>query len=256
MSNSLPRIIAALQIPPFRNGPRWSNAWYEDYVLENTRVFVENGVQSIKLQDETREPGPATPETVARTTALALAIRRNYPDVTLGIIVQAHDAESPLAIAAAVDAAFIRLKVFVGASMTSEGIREALALQAVDFRAAIGRTDIHLMTDVHDRTSVPMVPVEQPFAARWAQSLGADEVVITGSSFSDTLERVAAVRAAGVRVPIVIGGGVDSGNVRDALKAADHIVVSSALRKRGAKEDDIVQWDAAAVAAFMEAAAE
>src|SRR5687767_10532662 len=110
----LPRVIAALQMPPFRDGPVRSAAWYEDYLLANLRVFVESGIEAVKLQDETRDPGPASAETIARMSALAHACRREYPALTLGVIVQAHDPRAALSVAAAVDAHFVRLKVFAG----------------------------------------------------------------------------------------------------------------------------------------------
>lgn len=52
------RIIGALQVPAFGHGLARSMGWYENFVLSNARVFVENGISAIKLQDETVEPGP------------------------------------------------------------------------------------------------------------------------------------------------------------------------------------------------------
>jgi len=249
----LPPVIAALQFPPFRGGTRHSMAWYEDFLLQNAAVFVEGGIKAIKIQDETRETGMATQQTVARMAALGRLFRKTYPDIALGIIVQAHDAISPLAIADAADADFVRLKVFVGASLNAEGLREALSVAATDFRAAIARSDIRILADVHDRTSHPLVPVANEMAALWAQNMGADGLVLTGASFADSLNRVETAKTAGVRRPIFIGGGIDAGNIGAALSVADGVVVSSSLLLKSVDPKSLTLWDRLAVEQLMAA---
>lgn len=250
----VPPVIAALQLPPFKGGATRSFGWYEDFLLSNARIFVEAGITAIKVQDETREEGPVAMQTVARMAALGRSFRKEFPQVGLGIIVQAHDAVGPLAIADACDADFVRLKVFVGAAVNAEGLRNALNIPATQYRAAIGRSDIALYADVHDRTCVPLAGMAPETAAVWAQSLGADAVILTGSGFDDTLSRIAAARKAGVVRPILIGGGVTTDNVGAALAAADGVIVSTALLRDGATPDDFALWDREKVLRLMEAA--
>ena len=52
-------MIAALHLPDLVAAGRRSMAWLEDYVLTNARVFGEAGIPTVKLQDQTRETGPA-----------------------------------------------------------------------------------------------------------------------------------------------------------------------------------------------------
>lgn len=247
-------VIAALQLPPFEGDRRRSIAWYEDFLLSNTRIFAEGGIKAVKIQDETREAGAATPQTVARMSALGRAFRKEYPDMQLGIIVQAHDAIAPLAIADAADAHFVRLKIFVGAAVNAEGMRNALSVAATRYRSDIARPDIKIYADVHDRTCTPLTPVSNETAALWAQSMGADSIIITGSSFEDTLSRIGAARSAGVKRPILIGGGVSADNVAKALEAADAVIVSTSLLRDGAAHDDFNLWDKDKVLRLMEAA--
>lgn len=248
-------VIAALQFPPFRGGTVKPMSWYEDFLLANAAVFVEAGIRAVKIQDETRATGAAQARTLARMSALGRLFRRTYPDVSLGIIVQAHDAVAPLAIADAADADFVRLKVFVGAAVNAEGVRHALSVEATDFRAAIGRPDIAILADVHDRTSHPLVPVTNETAALWAQNMGADALVLTGSSFSDSLGRVEAARQAGVKRPILIGGGIDAGNIATALSTANGVVVSSSLLLKDVSDESLLRWDRGAVDRLLDAAA-
>ena len=248
-------IIAALQLPPFRVGATRPMSWYEDFLLSNARIFVEAGITSIKVQDETREEGAASVRTVARMAALGRAFRQEFPAISLGIIVQAHDAVGPLAIADACGADFVRLKVFVGAAVNAEGMRNALNVQATQYRDQIGRPDIRIYADVHDRTCVPLAGMPQDMAAVWAQQLGADGIILTGANFADTLGRIAAARAAGVVKPVLIGGGVTADNIGSALAAADGVIVSTALLRDGAAADDFAMWDREKVLRLVEAAA-
>ncbi|MDF2797300.1 MAG: btpA family protein [Devosia sp.] len=238
-----------------RVGARRSMGWYEDFLFSNAAIFVEAGIRSIKVQDETREDGAAAIETVARMSALGRAFRAQFPQTELGIIIQAHDGQAPLAIADAAGASFVRLKVFVGAALNAEGLRNGLSVSATNFRESLGRPDIRIYADVHDRTAHPLAPVPNDTAALWAQSMGADALVITGSSFEDSLQRVASARTAGVKRPIIIGGGVNTGNVRQALEYADAVVVSTALQRDGAALDDMALWDRDKVLRFVAAAA-
>lgn len=247
-------IIAALHLPDFALNRHLSVSWYEDYALANARVFADAGIPWVKLQDQTKTGGAAAPETLALMASIARLIRREYPKLGLGIIIEAHDPTAALSVAHASGADFVRLKVFVGGAMTAQGPRTGLGAEAVAHRAALRRPEIALLADVHDRTAIPMSGETQPFAAEWAVKTGADGLVITGGSFSDTLTRIDAVRAAGIKRPILIGGGVTAGNVADALGASDGVVVSSALMRRETDAKDLVRWDIDMCRRFMDAA--
>jgi uncharacterized protein len=246
-------VIAALQLPPFGHAAR-PMAWYEDYLVTNARIFASAGITALKIQDETRQAADALPRTVARMSALVRVLRAEIPGLRLGIIVQAHDAVAPLAIADAVGAEFVRLKVFVGAAVNAEGVRQALSPVAMEYRAAIDRPDIAIYSDVHDRTAVPAAPVPHEMAAAWAQNMGANALVITGADFADTLARIAAARGNGVICPVLIGGGVTEVNVEAALGAADSVIVSTALLRKGAGPEDLARWDAGLTERFVVAA--
>lgn len=252
--DAAPLVIAALHLPDFARNRHRSTAWLEDYALTNARVFAEAGVPWIKVQDQTRTDGPAAADTLALMAAITRVIRAEFPELGLGIIIEAHDPRAALSVAHAAGAGFVRLKVFVGGAMTAGGPRHALAPQAVSHRAALGREDIAILADVHDRTAVPLSSESQPFAAEWAAKSGADGLVITGGSFDDTLARIAAVRAHGVKRPILIGGGVTAANVGQALRAGQGVVVSTALMRKGAGADDLLLWDADLCHRFMDAA--
>jgi predicted TIM-barrel enzyme len=133
-------------------------------------------------------------------------------------------------------------------------VRQGIGAQAMAYRHSIGRDDIALLADVHDRTAVSLTAEAPEFAAEWAQKTGADGLIITGADFRDSLERIGRARAAGIKRPILLGGSVTGANVREALDAADGVIVSTALMRKDACPTDVLKWDADAARRFMDAA--
>lgn len=258
VSSSLPSrvdrtIIAALHLPDLAVARDTSMAYLEDYVLANAAVFAKAGVPSLMLQDQTRQSGPAAPSTVALMAALGRLVRQNFPALDLGIIIQAHDAVAPLAVAHAAGASYVRLKVFVAAAMTMEGAKSALAIDARSYRHDLRRDDIALFADVFDRTSVPMIDVLPEEAAQAAVRLGADALILTGTTFADSLERVRKAKSVGVQRPVYLGGSVTVANVAQALAVADGAIVSTSLMRDDAAPTELVRWDGDKTSRFMDA---
>ena len=148
----------------------------------------------------------------------------------------------------------MRLKVFVGSVSGAEGPKHGLGVAARAYREQTSATDVAILADVHDRTTLPIDGSTLEQTAQWADSMGADSLVITGSSFADSLARIKAVRAAGVRKPVILGGGVTVDNVGEALRNADGVVVSTALMSKPSDRQGHVIWDIDLCRRFMDAA--
>jgi predicted TIM-barrel enzyme len=246
-------VIAALHLPPFRRGRRVDPAYLEDYLLQNLDVFARGGIPAVMIQDETRVVGPAYPETIAHTASLTRLARREFPNLTFGVIVEAHDPQAALAIAAASGASFVRLKVFVGAMLKSSGVQQALGVQAVAYRDLLDRADIRILADVFDRTGSPLGDASLTTAEEWAVQTGADGLVLTGATFTESLDMLRQARARRIGRPLILGGSVTTENVAAALDAADGVIVSSALKRQPTSAADLIHWDLAKVQAFMDA---
>ena len=89
------------------------------------------------IQDENLNTGAAYPETIAIMSAVGRLLKREFPALELGIIVQAHDPYAAIAIAQASGADFVRIKVFSGAMLKSEGVRNGIGIEAKNYRTML-----------------------------------------------------------------------------------------------------------------------
>ncbi len=256
-----PLVIAALHLPAFQTSGHPEAqpvSAVTDYALRNAERAVRAGVPALYLQDLGDYPWAATiqPQTVAALSVVGAALRREFPELFLGICTMSHGAREPLAIAQAIDAHFVRLKVYIGAMVKAEGIVQGCAYEAISYRSQIGAEDIAILADVYDRTGEPLGVVSLKDAATQAAVFGrADGLILTGHSFDDSLDMLSAVKAAGLGVPLLLGGGANSANIDRALAIADGVIISSAFKPvggwthAGMAED----WDEKQIMAFMDA---
>jgi uncharacterized protein len=249
-----PLVITALHLPELRHMQDLSMNYLEDFVLQNMAVFVKGGIPAVILQEETLNTAQASAESIAVLSVLASKARAEYPQVQLGIIMQAHDGISPLAVAHASGASFVRLKVFVGAMLKSEGIEQGCGVAARNYREKIGREDIKILADVHDRTGLPMADIPIEIASEWAVRTGADGLILTGFSVEESIQYLKTVRESGITAPLIMGGGTTEDNVASVLKYANGVVVSSALKNSNPSPKDLVLWDIELVKRFMDRA--
>ena len=257
----LPKVIAALHLPPFPGAAHpdsRSMAQIREYVLRNVETAVKAGVQGLYLQDLGDHPvAPhVLPHVVAGVSAVGAAVRAAYPDLFLGVCLMSHGAREPLAIAQAIGAQFVRLKVFVGAMVKAEGLLQGCAYEAVQYRAQIHAEDIAILADIYDRTGEPLGRMPLAEEARQAATFGrADGLVLTGKTFDETVEMISEVRQANLGVPLLIGGSVNAGSVSQSLTLADSVIVSTAFKPIGGWTRESLQadWDAVKVQAFMQA---
>ncbi|MBE0686223.1 MAG: hypothetical protein IH585_09500 [Anaerolineaceae bacterium] len=258
-NQSIPRIIAALHLPPFPGSghpDRKSMHAIREFALRNTDVAVRAGIQALFLQDLGEHPvsRPIPAPIVADMSVVGSWIRQEFPNLQLGISLLGHGAKEPLAIAQAIGAKFVRLKVYVGAMIKAEGLLEGCAAEAIQYRHQIGAEEIAIFADVYDRTGEPLGRMPLVEEVRQATIFGrADAVVLTGKSFTETLAMINEITNSDLHPPILIGGGVNAGNVKDALRVADGVIVSSAFKSIGGFTRESLQadWEMEKIAEFM-----
>ena len=167
-----------------------------------------------------------------------------------------HGAREPLAVAQAIGAQFVRIKVYTGAMVKAEGILQGCAYDAINYRKLIGAEDIAILADVYDRTGIPLGEMPLVEAARWASVYcKADGLVLTGLSYAGSLKMLQEVQGAKLGVPLFLGGGAKAENVKEALQFCDGVVVSSSFKPVGGWTEESIkaEWDYERIAQFMQA---
>ena len=136
-----PTIIAAMHLPPLpasHHPAAQSVSSIVDFCLRNAEKAVNAGISCLYLQDLGDFPlaPKAQPHTVAALSVAGAALRREFPQLALGICMMTHAAREPIAIAQAINAQFVRLKVYVGTMVKAEGLLEGCAYEAIQYRAS------------------------------------------------------------------------------------------------------------------------
>ena len=249
-------LVGVAGVPPLPGSAGYRAASYDDVearVLADAAAYADAGFDAVMIQNVGDLPVAASagPETVAWMAALGRAVRRRV-DLPLGVSVLKNDGRAALAIAQAAGAEFVRVKVWVGAMLGAEGVVEGVARDVLGYRRWIGAEDVAIWADVLDRTGVPLVPAAVEEVAMEAVDFGrAQGLVVTGRSEAETLEWLERVRPVAGGVPVLVGGGVDAGNLGAMLARADGAIVATAVKVGGRRSNPV---DPALAAALVAAA--
>ena len=203
--------------------------------IADAQAYAQAGFDALMIQNVGDLPVAAQvgPETVAWLSALGSTIRSAVA-LPLGVCVLKNDGCAALAIAQAIGAVFVRIKVWVGAMVGAEGIVQGCAREVMHYRRAIGAEEITVFADVHDRTGVPLAGMTLEETAHEAVWFGkADGLVITGRNEVETLEWLQRVKRAAPDVPIWAGGGATTKNISRLLEVADGVIVATAAKVGG-----------------------
>jgi hypothetical protein len=254
-------IIAGLHLPPSLASNQPTSIPMDqiiDFSLRNVEKAVRAGVTALYIQDLADLPVAPhiQPHTVAFLSVVGAAIRKEFPQLILGVCMMSHGAREPLAVAQAIGAQFVRIKVYTGAMVKAEGILEGCAYEAITYRTQIGAEDIVILADVYDRTGMPLGELPLVEAARSAcVYCKADGLIVTGLSFDESLKMLKEVQEAHLGVPLLLGGDAKSENIKEALQFCDGVIVSSSFKPIGGwtEESILAEWDYERIAQFMQA---
>lgn len=248
-------VIATLHLRALPGSPSYQGGGL-DRVIESAAsdgaALAAGGVDAICIQNnQDWPPAVERAETIAYMTRIATEMRRDLGAMPLGVSILPNGTESALAVAHAVLAAFVRIKVYVGAVVAFGGIIEGTAYAAQSFRARMGAEDIQIAADVYDRSSSPLgtMPIEE--AAVQASGHGmAGALVVTGTSVEESLARVRRVKPRVGNTPVYVGGGTTHENVRRFLAEFDGVIVGHTLKRDKESGGGV---DVARVREYMEA---
>jgi hypothetical protein len=230
-----PRLIGMVHLPALPGSPAGRGTRLDeitDGAVRDAVTLHEAGFDAVLVQNSldrpTRERADAA--AVAQLTAVSLAVKSAIP-LLIGINIVKNDGPGAVAVAAAVGAQFVRVKVLTGGVLSAEGALGGCAWETLALRDRLG-ADVRIWADVYEPTSRPLLPDDLADAAVDAADFGqADGLIITQQTAERSLQVIRQLRARLPGTPMIIGGRVGASNVRAALAGADSVIIGSALKR-------------------------
>lgn len=233
-------LIGMLHLPPLPGAPR-STLTLDDleaHTVAEARILDEAGFDGCIVENFGDSPfhkDQVEPITVAAMARLVVAVRHQLPRLRVGVNVLRNDARAALSIAAATGAHFVRVNVHVGATATDQGILEGHAAETLRLRRHLGAA-VEIWADVHVKHGRSLAHADISREAEDAARRGlADALIVSGvgTGWDTDVDDVRTVSGLGLGVPVMVGSGVTAGSVSLFLRAADGVIVGTALKQAG-----------------------
>ncbi|MEQ9553619.1 MAG: BtpA/SgcQ family protein [Coleofasciculus sp. G3-WIS-01] len=250
-------IIGVVHLLPLPTSPRWGGSLKAviDRAEQEATALASGGVDGVIVENFFDAPFTKNQVDPAVVSAMTLIVGRlmNLVTLPLGINVLRNDAKSAIAIASCVRAQFIRVNVLTGVMATDQGLIEGQAYELLRYRRELG-SDVKILADVLVKHGRPLGSPNLTTAVQETIGRGlADGVILSGwaTGSPPSLEDLELASAAANGTPVFIGSGANWENIPTLMQAADGVIVSSSLKRRGRIEQPI---DPIRVSQFVEAA--
>lgn len=250
-------IIGVVHLLPLPTSPRWGGSLKAviERAEQEATALAAGGVDGILVENFFDAPFTKAQVDPAVVSAMTLIVDRlkNLIVLPIGINVLRNDAKSGLAIAACVNAEFIRVNVLTGIMATDQGLIEGQAYHLLRYRRELG-AEIAILADVLVKHARPLGTANLTGAVRDTIERGlADGVILSGwaTGSPPSLEDLELAAAAAHGTPVFIGSGANWDNISQLMQVADGVIVASSLKRHGKITEPI---DPIRVSQFIEAA--
>jgi membrane complex biogenesis BtpA family protein len=233
-------IIGMLHVPALPGAPRCSMSFEEirRFVLADAAALADGGVDGLMIEnfgDLPFYPSRVPPHTIAFLSTLGFEVKTQF-DLPLGINVLRNDGMAAVAIAAAVEAEFVRINVYTGARLADQGILQGKAHEIARYRRTLD-AKVQIWADIAVKHSAPLGDRSLGDEVEDTVERGlADAVIVSGTATGKptALEDVRTVKSHAGNAAVYVGSGVDESTVESLLEVADGAIVGTAF-KRGTK---------------------
>ena len=204
-----------------------------EIAVEEAKKLEAAGVDGVQVENMWDIPY-LRPEDMGYETAAALAVGvyevRKQVSIPVGAECHMNGADCAIACAAAAGAEWIRVFEWCNSFVSQSGFINAMGAKVSRMRKNLGADHILALCDVnvkhgshfiiHDRS------VEEQ--AMDVEAQDGDAVIVTGfdTGTPPTVENILKCKKS-VSLPILIGSGLNSGNVHELLDAADGAIIGS-----------------------------
>lgn len=204
--------------------------------VSDAKILEKAGVDAIIIENMGDDPFGVKLD-IAQVTALSVvsALVAKEVNLPIGIDAAMNDYETSLSIAKAIGADFVRIPVFVDTVEFYGGVITPVAREATLFRKQINAEHVLIFADIqvkHTHMVLSSVSIED--SARSAMDCGADAIIVTGTHIGaetpmEIIEKVKAI----AHIPVIIGSGVKTQNIKSQLALADGAIVGSSMKEKG-----------------------
>ena len=235
-----PFLIGMVHLPPLPGSARFAGDGDAclAQALRDGQTYADAGVDVLLVENHGDAPFAASKVAPHVPAWLALVTRDliSSTGLPVGINCLRNDAMAALGAASAAGATFIRVNVLVGATATDQGIIEGCAQELLAYRSALG-TSTAILADLNVKFGTPLFrPSPADAVASLVARGGADGVIVTGSATGTppAPDEVAAARGAlEASVPLLVGSGVTTENIRALSPGVTGFIVGTSLKEGG-----------------------
>lgn len=230
-----------MHLLPIPGAPRGSPGFeaVRARALADAEVLATGGAHGAILENFGDAPfarAAVDPHVPAFMAILVAEVRRNHPELRLGVNVLRNDAKAALGVAAAANADWVRVNVMAGAAVTDQGLIEGDAHHWLRYRRELGAGHVQFLADVHVKHARPLGGGNiGEAAADLHHRAGAEVLIVTGRATGAEAaeEDVAEVRAAVPVAPIWLGSGVTLASAPRWKSQVEAVIVGTALHVGG-----------------------
>ncbi len=248
-------IIGMVHLPPLPGAPTYDGKGLDgviEYALAETKKLIDGGVNGIQVEnygDHSYYVNHAAEETIASISIVAHELRREYPDIPMGICLLA-DPNGCIAVAHCTKAQFVRATVFTEGAVDAGGLALRCPHDILRYRKFLDPS-IKIFADVHIKHSAPLGPRPIEESAYDAAYFLADAVILSGkhTGKETPLEDVEKVKACLPDFPVLIGSGLNERNAKALFQYADGSFVGTNFKEDG---DSFSRISGDRVKAFMD----
>lgn len=194
----------------------------EQYAIHNFDGVILQNMQDTPIRQESNFAA------VACMTVLSEAVRREFPQLVQGILIN-WDGCASLAVAQAAQADFIRVEhCYMGAEVTTSGIINAQCPEILQMKR-YNCADIPVTIDIYEPHAMAVCPrpVESMVFSAITQG-HVDGIFLSGKNAAETLDMGVRAKKVSVNnrgVPLYVGGGSNDENIYELLQTFDGVCI-------------------------------
>jgi len=248
-------IIGMVHIEPLPGTPNYKGRVKDiiDKACTEAKLYLNAGVDAIGIENMHDVPylnKTAGPEISSLMSIIGYELKSRIK-LPVGIQILAGANKQALAAANSAGLDFIRAEGFVFSHIADEGTIQSDAAELLRYRKNIGAESILIFTDIKKKHSshniTSDVSIEE--TAEAAEFFQSDGVIITGTSTGKeaNINEIKSVKKT-VKIPVIIGSGVNEKNADKYLPSCDAMIVGSFFKKNGNWKNTV---DRSRVISFM-----